>query len=338
MPERRLRYILIANPASGEGGIADKIAYVREYFARQGQAVDVRLTEGAGHATELARSACEDYDVIIGGGGDGTVNELLNGMKDGGRTLAILPWGTGNVFAHEMNLPEGLRAACRLILKGSSARLDLGLCGGRRFLLMAGAGLDAYALRRLEDARVKRRLGLLAYAFAALRGFARYHYPEIEIELADGRRDRGSFVIASNTSRYGSFFSFTPRANPLDGLLDVFVFKETGRWNTLRLALLYFLSFALAGKRRPRPFGLLRYRVYRTKRVSLESRKPVQMQLDGDLYAELPQVISVLPEAIDIILPPRTIRKYRRIGSRPRPGQPGREKEGARPEGGGTPS
>jgi diacylglycerol kinase (ATP) len=314
-----MKYALIANPVSGDGTGPAKIAFVRDYFSRQGMELEVFLTERPGHAAELARAAAPLHDVIIGGGGDGTINELVNGMAGSGRTLGILPWGTGNVFATEMRIPERLRSACRLILRGSAARLDLGLCGDRRFLLMAGAGLDAYSLKQLEDAWMKRRLGLLAYALAALRGFARYRYPEIEVEFADGRRDRGSFVIASNTSRYGSFFSFTPRANPIDGLLDVFVFKETGRWNTLWLAILYFLAFAMRSRRRTKPLGLLRYKVYRTTRVSLASRKRVQMQIDGDLYAELPREISILPGAVDVILPSRTIRKYLRMVPRYRP-------------------
>jgi diacylglycerol kinase (ATP) len=314
-----MKYILIANPVSGDGSSRRKIGFVRDYFLKHGIEIDVLLTERVGHATELARSACEGYDVIIGGGGDGTINELLNGMAGSGRTLAILPWGTGNVFAHEMHLPDSLRAACRLILKGSTARLDLGRCGDRLFLLMAGAGLDAYSLSGLKAKGIKRRLGLLAYLIAALRGFAQYRYPEIEVELADGRRDRGSLVIVSNTSRYGSFFSFTPRANPLDGLLDLFVFEETGRWNTLWLALRYFTAFAIGVESRIAPLGLLRFKVYRCSGLSLRSHKRVQIQIDGEPYSELPLDISVVPAAIDILLPQRTIRKYGRLPPRSGP-------------------
>jgi diacylglycerol kinase (ATP) len=314
-----MRYLLIANPVSGDGTARAKVGFVTEYFARHGIEIDLRLTDRAGHAEELAREALgAGYDLVIGGGGDGTINEIVNGMAGSGMRLAILPWGTGNVFASEMRLPGGLRAACRLIRRGASARFDLGSCGGRLFLLMAGAGLDAYSLGRLADPRLKRRLGLLAYAVAGLRGFVRYGYPEIELELGDGRRDRGSFVIVSNTSRYGSFFSFTPRANPLDGLLDVFVFKETGRWSTLMLALRYFISFAAGRGRRAAPFSLLRLKVYRTTSARLISRKRVRMQLDGEVYGDLPQELSILPAAIDIVLPQRSVRKFQRRAARSR--------------------
>jgi diacylglycerol kinase family enzyme len=151
---------------------------------------------------------------------------------------------------------------------------------------------------------------------AALRGFARYSYPEIEVVLSDGRRDRGSLVIVSNTSRYGSFFSFTPRANPMDGLLDIFVFEETGRWNTLRLALSYLAAFRLGPEGRAASLGLLRFKVYRSPGLSLASRKRVQIQLDGEPYSDLPLELAVLPRAIDVILPARTIRKCARRAGR----------------------
>lgn len=306
-----MRYLLIVNPRSGRGFTAGKIHSVVSYFARHGHEVDVRLTSGPDHAIDLARAGCRaGYDAIIGGGGDGTINEVLNGMAGSDTPLGILPWGTGNVFASEMGLPLRLRTACRLIRKGTAVRLDVGLCGERRFLLMVGAGLDAYSLKQLDGQYLKRRLGRLAYALAALKAIARYHFPEIEVALSDGRRDRGSFILVSNTSRYGSFFSFTPEASPSDGKLDVFVFRETGRWNTVLLAVRYLALFLIGGKRPILPIGLERQRVYRAEGLGLSSAKPVMLQSDGELHGSLPASIRVLPRAARIILPRRAIRKF----------------------------
>ena len=306
-----MKYLLIVNPKSGKGTAPERVDAVVRYFRRHGHEVDVRLTNRPGHAVDIAAAACSSgYHAIVGCGGDGTINEVLNGMTGSNCLLGILPWGTGNVFAAEMGLPTRLRAACRLIRKGSSARFDVGICGDRRFLLMVGAGLDAYSLKQLDGSEMKRRLGRLAYALAAIKAFARYHFPEIDVQLSDGRRDQGSFILVSNTSRYGNLFSFTPEATPSDGRLDVFVFGETGRWNTILLGIRYLFLFLVGRKRPALPFGLQRQKIYRAEGLSLSSAKRVMVQSDGELQGCLPVDIRVLPGAVRIILPRRAIRKF----------------------------
>lgn len=308
-----MRYLLIANPISGLGLARAQTDYVLKWFRARGQEIDLALTGGPGDAEVLARRAsAEGYDVIIAGGGDGTINEVLNGMVGKGPKLAVIPWGTGNVFATEMGFPHRLGAVCRMILQGQAEALDLGVIGGRLFLLMVGAGLDAYSLRQLEGQGLKRRLGVLAYAFAAIRALARYGFPPIDLEFEDGRTDSGSFVLVSNTSRYGDFFSFTPRATPLDGLLDVFVFQEKGRWQTIFLVLRYLLRFLADPNLAAPPLGLQRSRIYRTKGVRLSSRGPVYTQVDGELGRGLPLSIGILPGAVELIIPARKARRFHR--------------------------
>jgi YegS/Rv2252/BmrU family lipid kinase len=308
-----MKYLLIVNPVSGMGHARRELASVRRYFEKRDQELTLRLTDGPGDAERLAREgAAADYDAIIVGGGDGTINEVLNGMRGSGKKLAVIPWGTGNVFATEMRFPKGVSAICRMILKGHSGLLDLGVYGDRLFLLMVGAGFDGYSLKQLQGQGLKRRLGLIAYAAAAFRALARYHYPLIQVELDGGRVDSGSFVLVSNTSRYGDFFSFTPRATPLDGFLDVFVFRETGRWNTIILALRYLIRFIADPNLSSPPLGLQRVGLYRAKTLRLSSNKPVFTQIDGELGASLPMDIGIATSAIELILPRRSLRKYRR--------------------------
>jgi diacylglycerol kinase (ATP) len=308
-----MKYLLIANPVSGSGLSRSQVAAVLRHFRRRGHRIDLRFTRSKGHAEELAREGARgDYDVIIVGGGDGTINEALNGMAGSDKKLAVIPWGTGNVFANEMRFPRSVGGICRLILQGGSERLDVGVCGGRRFLLMVGVGFDAYSLKQLEGQGLKRRLGVIAYAVAGLRAFARYRYPPVTVELPDGRSDSGSFVIVSNTSRYGDFFSFTPGASPFDGLLDVFVFKEAGRWSTLLLALRYLARFIVNPDLPAPPLGLQRSRIYRASALKLSSAKTVLTQVDGELDRSLPMEFSVLPRAVQLILPKSRLRRYRR--------------------------
>jgi diacylglycerol kinase (ATP) len=305
--------MLIANPVSGTGSAGRDIDAVLKYFRRRGHDIEIRFTERAGHAEELAREAAGgDCDTIIVGGGDGTINEAVNGIAGSSKRLAVIPWGTGNVFATEMRFPRKIGSICRLILQGDSEALDLGVCNGRRFLLMAGVGVDAYSLKQLEGQGLKLRIGVLAYAIAGIRAFTRYRYPNIDVELSDGRRDSGSFVLVSNTSLYGDIFSFTPNASPLDGKLDVFVFRETGRWSTLVLALRYLTRSLINPDLPMPPLGLQRARIYRTEGIRLSSHKPAYSQIDGELGSRLPLDISVEPKAVQLIVPKRRLKRYRR--------------------------
>jgi diacylglycerol kinase (ATP) len=305
--------MLIANPVSGGGSARRDVDAVLKYFRRRGHEIDVGFTERTGHAEELARAAAAaEYDAIIVGGGDGTINEAVNGIAGSPTRLAVIPWGTGNVFATEMRFPRTIGSICRLILQGDSEALDVGICNGRRFLLMAGVGVDAYSLRQMRGQGLKRRLGVIAYAVAGLRAFARYRYPNVEVELSDGRRDSGSFVLVSNTSLYGDIFSFTPNASPFDGRLDVFVFRGTGRWRTLLLALRYLVRSFVNPDLSVPPVGLRRAGIYRAEGIRISSREPACSQIDGELGSALPLDISIIPRAVRLIVPARRLRRYRR--------------------------
>ncbi len=308
-----MRYILIANPVSGGGSARREVDAVVRSFRKRGHDIEVRFTERVGHAEALAREAAAgDCDVIIAGGGDGTINEVINGIAGGSKKLAVIPWGTGNVFATEMRFPKNIAAVCRLVMRGEAEYLDLGICDGRRFLLMVGVGVDAYSLKQLQGQGLKRRLGVIAYAIAGIRAFTRYRYPAVAVELPDGRRDSGSFVLVSNTSLYGDIFSFTPRASPLDGKLDIFVFQETGRWNTLVMAIRYLFSHLVNPDLSVPPPGLQRSKIYRAESLRLVSAKAACSQIDGELGPPLPLDISIEAGAVQLIVPKRRLRRYHR--------------------------
>ncbi len=301
--QAHVKRALIVNPASGSGLREKDLAYVLRFFERRGQALRIFYTEYPGHATGLARKAAEEgCEVVIGAGGDGTINEVLNGLVGTGAKLGVIPWGTGNVFAREMGFPRGVKRLCRVLWRNRSLRLDLGKADGRYFLLMCGAGLDAYALSQHFDPGRKSRLGILSYFVMGLRALVRYRYPEIEAILPGGRVERCSFALVSNTSRYGPFFTLSPRADPLDGELDVFLYRQKGTLSTLRLAAAVIAGAVLGRdplKRRPFRGSLS----FRTAALELRSAGQVRLQLDGDPAGSLPLRIEVSPHTLSCVLP-----------------------------------
>jgi len=310
-PDRAGRYYLIVNPISGQRRHDKRIQEVQEFFAQQNIPLDVSKTQYSGHAYALAKRARDEnkeYRVIIAAGGDGTVSEVANALAGSSIPLGILPWGTTNVFALEMGFPKSLKAQCRLLLKPHIAALDLGRCNGKGFLLMAGIGFDAYTLRSMPN--IKQGLGPLAYAMAAFQSFSRYKAPAIRYWTKDSRPREARYLLASNTSKYGGIFSLAPRANPLDGKLDIYAFREKGKNRYFKLALNLLFSAIRPESRFRRRLLALQDSIFRSTSLHLESDVPVFIQLDGDYFGQLPAELWIDPKALKIILPSRAWRAF----------------------------
>jgi diacylglycerol kinase (ATP) len=311
----RHRYLLIVNPQSGSRRHVDRIALVSAYFERHQSEVVIFRTQGPGDAERQARlaAATGNYRAVIGAGGDGTINEVLNGLAGSTMPVGILPWGTSNVFSREMGFPRSLRGQCRVIRHGRICDIDLGRCNGRAFVMMAGIGFDAYSLHNMLD--LKATLGPFAYVLAALRSFFRYQQPRLRFTLAGGSEHEASFMLISNTSLYGKLFSLTPRANPTDGKLDVYVYRERGRWRFLKLALSFLLSVLQTDSRFRRRLLYLREAIFRTDHIQVSSNETTYIQLDGDYAGVLPADISIQTAAARLILP---FRAWRRLDGQER--------------------
>ena len=226
-----MRIGLIYNPSAGggRGGVVGSL--VQEHLTRHGLEVVVQTTRAPREATTLARDLAGRVDAVVAVGGDGTVNEVVNGLAGGGVPLGIVPAGTVNVLAQELGLPFAVDRACDVIVAGRTTTLDLGLVDGRRFILMVGAGLDALTIREL-DPRLKRRFKELAFIGTGVRAYGRHHHPVFEV-IVNGTAHRATFVVVGNCRYYGGRFGVTSRADPTDGLLDVVVFRGRGLARTL---------------------------------------------------------------------------------------------------------
>ncbi|HEY7295784.1 MAG TPA: diacylglycerol kinase family protein [Dehalococcoidia bacterium] len=261
----------------------------------QGWSVVRWQTEQPGHARELAAAAASaGSKALLVCGGDGTINEAVNGLAGSETALAVLPAGTTNVWAKEVGLSADPAAAVRLIQLGEHRRVDLGRAGERYFLLLASVGVDANAVQAVTAER-KRRWGRYAYVAAGLIELLRRGGRPMAIE-AGGRRFRGRALTAviGNTRLYGGVLRATNQAWIDDGLLDLRVYAGGGVRQ-----LLPQVARTLAG-RPPRTDELY----VQASRIHIAAPRPLPVQADGEHIGTTPITFTSAAQALTVIVPP----------------------------------
>lgn len=296
--------LVIWNPVSGGRRWGRRIPELRSRLTAHGFDPSVRTTRRPGDASELARQAAlgGDYEAVFGLGGDGTLREVAVGLLGTGVPLGILPAGTTNVLAAAFGVPANPLAASASYRwpagEPPTREMDVGLCGGRPFLMMISAGVDAAVLARTSQAAKRRwgRLAVVAHSVAVLRS---YGFPAFTVRSQE-RLASGSFTVISNLPLYGGPFAIAPRADALDRLLDVTVFAGRGAVATLGFAMDVVLESHL---RRPD------VEAWRAASVVIEGEGTLPMQIDGDpVQLELPLTVSLAAERLRVLLPsPRLV-------------------------------
>lgn len=294
---RAPRLRIIHNPTAG-GARWRRYGAVLERLAAAGAQIEELATGRRGDAEAYAAAlGPEDCDRLVVAGGDGTVNEAINGLlanRAGGRALplAILPLGTANVLALEIGLSTRPTAVARYILEGAARPVALGEADGRAFCLMAGIGFDAHVVAAV-DARLKRRLGKLAYVWHTLRQLAVYDFPRYRVAVDEAVFSAASAVVC-NARFYGGRYVLAPGAHLEAPSLEVCLFERPGRLHAARYALAMLLGLL------PR---LPDYRVVTGRRIALHGPAGDPIQQDGDIVATLPAVVQVLPAALNLVFP-----------------------------------
>ncbi|HEU0000301.1 MAG TPA: diacylglycerol kinase family protein [Ktedonobacteraceae bacterium] len=295
--ERTVCYaVIIANPTSGfmplqMGRLHDTLTFLRSL----GWRVELRYTQGPGDGTELARRAVEEQaDMVIAAGGDGTINDIIQGLVGSETALAVLPTGTVNVWAREMGIPLDAHGARQVLVNGQTRRVDVGCINGRYFLLMVGIGIDGTITQAVEHKPLK-RLGVLGYALAALWFGPGYKgFPVVVNNNGVVVKTRALQIFVGNTQLYAGAFKFTWQARLDDGLLDLCIVRK--RSHLGRIVVLW--DFIL---RRDQRRMWVRYD--QVSSVQIETPKPVAYQIDGDAGGHTPVTLSIAHEALKVIVP-----------------------------------
>lgn len=295
------RILIIANPAAGHGRRGrSRLRGIVEALEQRGCRVVLRETRAPGDAERLARTADPGFDAIVAAGGDGTVNEIVNGLADAAQAapvLGVLPLGTGNVLANEIGMPRRPAALARVIAEAPPRPIWPGLAGGRRFLAMAGVGFDAAVLAAL-DPRLKRHIGKFAFIWAICWCLLRYRRREFVVE-ADGREQRAAAVIVVKGSRYAGNFVVAPAARLDLPLLHAVLFRRPGRLAVLRA----LTAMALGMLDRLPEVSVLAVRTL-TLAAGGGPAQADGVEIDGEIVGRLPIAISVARDPLLLVQPP----------------------------------
>ena len=252
----------------------------------------MRVTDSPGDARALAVRAVEEgFQVVVAAGGDGTVNEVVNGIAGSDVALGILPVGTMNVFAAELGLPGDLDEAWAIIRAGRTRRVDLLRANSQYFIQLAGVGLDAQVVQATSW-NFKKNFGPLSYLISAAQ-IASRKPPRLFVEADDQVRE-GSFVLIGNGRYYGGPLAFFKDARIDDGKLDVLIFK-----NLAYLDIARYVTNVFLGKHTALPD----VEYFQTKKAVVRSDDDVPVEVDGEVVGALPVTFRISSRKLKVVVP-----------------------------------
>jgi len=292
--------ILIANPRTGRYASRPRrpIEEIRDRLNSLGVDVELINTTSPGEATEIAARAARNgtTDVIVAGG-DGTINEAIQGMAGSKARLGIIPRGTANVLARELRLPTDEDDASAIIARGQSRKIHFGVAVDettqtrRYFLLMAGIGVDAAVVTEVPPS-LKSRFGKAAFWFSGLRQLTRWNPPVFTVDINQQQYD-ATFVAIGNAASYGGDLAITPRARIDRDEFEVCIIQTTSRWRYLHLA-----SQALSHGLKENSSD-----VYFVTTNAVKAFGNAAVQVDGEVIGKLPMRFEIAPDSLEVIVP-----------------------------------
>ena len=294
--------VLIINPSAGGGRRMHQLDEARHIFRKAGIETELQMTTCPGEATEMARRVVEHRrQLAIVCGGDGTVNEAVNGLAGSQVPLAVLPSGTANVLAKELSIPWNLPRAAEHIIRARYRRIALGLATPekssgepRYFISLAGAGADG-ALVAAVRPEIKLRAGIVAYWLEGMKQLTRYTFPRFRGTTGDHSVD-ATLVVVGRTKHYGGPFKITTEADLERPEFELAFVTTRSAWRYVA-----YMPLLWAGRLRGRRH------VQFCKATSLQcvaiDSSPVMIQVDGEPAGRLPAEFRIVPDALTLAMP-----------------------------------
>jgi len=300
-----LKTELIINLTAGGGKPRTHLKTIFKYFEENEFDFKVSYTSHQGEATELAQKAADKgIDLIISVGGDGTVNEIVNGImrSKNNPSLGIIPLGWANDFIKSVNIPYDLTQACKILVQGKTKEIDVGIINKKiYFANICGVGFDAEVAQYANQMKNRhpnwRILSAFIYVFATIKKLLspfRYHEVTIKIDQQEIQA-KILFIAISNGKIYGGRFKITPEAILDDGLLEICLVEEMGRFKYLSIIPKVFKG--VHG-------GIKGVSFYKAKEIIIQSSEPILAQVSGEVIEDQKKfTIALQPKSLKLIVP-----------------------------------
>ncbi|HZG73642.1 MAG TPA: diacylglycerol kinase [Chondromyces sp.] len=298
---------IIYNPTSGRELFKKHLPEVLEKLEQAGYETSAHATTGAGDATKAARAAVERrFDVVIAAGGDGTLNEVVNGLaeQEYRPKFGVIPMGTTNDFARALQIPRDIQGAVDIIVNGETVPVDIGRMNDRYFINIAGGG-RLTELTYEVPSKLKTMLGQLAYYLKGIEMLPSIKATEVTIEY-DGKLFEGEVMmfLIGLTNSVGGFEKLAPDSSVNDGLFSLLVVKKTNLAEFIRIA-----TLALRGEHLQDPHVLYT----QANRIKVHSPQKVLLNVDGELGGSLPGDFENLYRHLEVFVPVEKLRPQDRI-------------------------
>ncbi|HYF78436.1 MAG TPA: diacylglycerol kinase family protein [Symbiobacteriaceae bacterium] len=293
------RVCFIVNPTAGHGRALKTWKRIEPLVASLGE-YGVKFTEHPRHGEELARqAAAEGYDRVVALGGDGTLNEVGNGLMGTKAALAVVPMGTGNDWVRTVGIPRDAEAAVRIVFGGRRVPMDVGLAVGYRYFFnIAGIGFDAEVSRQVNDYGpvLKAVGGTLPSLLAIVGTLFRFMGAPVKVQIDEETREvpRMLLMAVGIARYYGGGMDILPDAVIDDGEFDIAWGSDLGRAELVNLVGKIYKGGHV---------GHPKVTFARAKRITATSTQRVAFHLDGDVAGNLPVTFEILPGALDVIIP-----------------------------------
>ena len=281
---------IIFNPKAGSSKLSKLNKIITEL--NKNNTVTLFETTAAGDATNIARTESANFDIVVAAGGDGTINEVVNGI-DPNTPLAIIPMGTANIVAIEAGISNNSKAICAAINQGKTKRAYVSTINNKKFILMAGIGYDAQVVTNINP-KLKKIFGKLIFALEGFKQFFKLKEFAITIKT-NNQTYNANWVLITNAKHYAGSHSITTGTDIFDEHLVCYIFPDLNKLNFL-----YYLFLILL-------FGDLsksdKIITVRSTSFEITSSTATPVQCDGELFGQLPVLIKNNKECVNLLIP-----------------------------------